>query len=159
MDISLNQVDLQYLTNPLEMAKVRRQQQTAMSASGDDINFYRTRIFRLTKAYLTGEKRDPGLDEAFCAYASECVKYFRFLDKSEIIQSDYKNVRQCKKVQKERIGDLDDTNRKFLTTRDKGPPRITDHLKIVRKTTKPKLVVPKTRTYELKNERFRTKPA
>lgn len=156
MDISLNQVDLQYLTNPHEMAKVAKLRQTSSRLFPHaDINFYRKRIFQLTKAYLTGEKRNPSLDQAFYSYAEECVKHFQFRDKSEIIQRDYSEVKRPKSVGAPIS--IDETNRKFLTTRDKGPPHIANHMKIVRKTTKPKMIVPQARSYRLKGEEFRTK--
>ena len=48
MDISLNAIDLQYLTNPCYMKREAR----AMKINNkEDISFYRKRIFQLTKDF------------------------------------------------------------------------------------------------------------
>jgi hypothetical protein len=55
--------------------------------------FYKRRIFDLTKQLLNNEKPEmmfPDVASAFDLYAKVCVEYFKALDKTDIIQSDYK---------------------------------------------------------------------
>ena len=60
--------------------------------SAEDLNFYKKRIFKVTKEYLRGKKRDPDLDKDFEAYAFSCIEHFKFIDKAEIIQEEYRHM-------------------------------------------------------------------
>jgi hypothetical protein len=54
--------------------------------------FYKRRIFDLTKQLLNNEKPEmmlPDVSSAFDSYAKICIEYFKALDKTDIIQSDY----------------------------------------------------------------------
>ena len=51
----------------------------------------------LTKDYLKGKKRDKTLDKIWEEYALACIEHFKFVDKAEIIQEDYKNFSNKKK--------------------------------------------------------------
>ena len=55
MDVSLNLIDLQYLTNPFEMNKIMKQKEGSF-LSKKDLEFYKKRIFKQTKDMLRGEK-------------------------------------------------------------------------------------------------------
>ena len=55
MDVSLNLIDLQYLTNPNEMNKIMKKNEISL-VSKKDLEFYKKRIFQLTKDMLRGEK-------------------------------------------------------------------------------------------------------
>ena len=55
MDVSLNLIDLQYLTNPFEMTKIMKRKEESL-LSKKDLEFYKKRIFKLTKDMLRGEK-------------------------------------------------------------------------------------------------------
>ena len=96
MDISLNLIDLQYLTNPTEMNKLLRNKNLS-SISMIDLNFYKKRIFQLTKNMLRGEKITTKVDKIFENYARICIEHFKFIDKMEIIQKDYENITTTKK--------------------------------------------------------------
>ena len=47
MDVSLNLIDLQYLTNPFEMNKIMKQKEGSLLLSKKDLEFYKKRIFKL----------------------------------------------------------------------------------------------------------------
>jgi len=158
MDISLNMIDLQYLTNPLEMIKVRRDKGQPSVDLVNDIAFYRRRIFQQTKDYLRGNKVNPKLNMAFENYARICVEHFKFIDKSEIIQRDYKQLKGSTSSTTVDFN-IDDSNELIMKTKAPRVPKITDHIKVKAKTGKTarKVVLPKTRNFNLKDSRFRTK--
>ena len=85
MDISINQIDLQYLTNPLEMNKIK-QSKKLLQLRASDLKFYKRRIFQFTKDILNGEKPDKKVCHAFENYALTCIDHFKFIDKMELIQ-------------------------------------------------------------------------
>ena len=92
MDISKNQkLDLLYLTNPNIMHKYTKTQELN-SIDKEEFKFYRKRILMLTKDYLRGHKENTTLDNVFNSYANSLIDYFKFIDKKEIIQEDYKNL-------------------------------------------------------------------
>ena len=94
MDLSGNRFDLMYLVNPNLMNKLQHKNNTENTALfKNDIKFYRKRIFALTRDYLRGKKRDNDLDKIWENYAQSCIEYFKFIDKSEIIQNTYKDIK------------------------------------------------------------------
>jgi len=92
MDVSLNLIDLQYLTNPDQLTKLM-QKKDLQQISCNDLNFYKKRIFQLTKEMLRGEKINSKVNKAFVNYAQTCIDYFKFTDKMELIQNDYKDIK------------------------------------------------------------------
>ena len=66
---SLNLIDLQYLTNPERMNKLI-QQQDIQQISIKDLEFYKKRIFQLTKDLLRGEKVNTKVNKSFEQYAN-----------------------------------------------------------------------------------------
>ena len=92
MDISLNLIDLQYLTNPDQLTKLM-QKKDLQQISRNDLDFYKKRIFQLTKDMLRGEKINTKVNKAFVNYAQICIDHFKFTDKMELIQNDYKDIK------------------------------------------------------------------
>ena len=89
MDVSLNLIDLQYLTNPDKLTKLM-QKKNLQQIPRNDLDFYKKRIFQLTKDMLRGEKINTKVNKAFVNYAQICIDHFKFMDKMELIQNDYK---------------------------------------------------------------------
>ena len=107
MDISINQIDLKYLTdysldNHLNPSKQNDKYQK-------DLEFYKKRIFKLTKDLLRGHTVDSDINACFQNYTQKCIDYFEFIDKRDIIQEDYKDLKQ-KKPQSMRTFDLTNIN-------------------------------------------------
>ena len=93
MDSSCNNIDLKYLLNPAFAPLFDEKKPTANQLSREELEFYKRRIFLLTKKFLKGEKtNDKSINNIFEKYASQCIEYFKFNDKKEIIQNDYKNL-------------------------------------------------------------------
>lgn len=160
MDLSGNRFDLMYLVNPNLMNKLQHKNNTENTALfKNDIKFYRKRIFALTRDYLRGKKRDNDLDKIWENYAQSCIEYFKFIDKSEIIQNTYKDIKVKKNTTPIDLKAVDKGN-EFIMNKKKPPaPRITDHIKIksTSNKTNKKIVIPRERKINLKNERFKNK--
>ena len=154
MDISLNLIDLQYLTNPTEMNKLLRNKNLS-SVSMADLNFYKKRIFQLTKNMLRGKKITTKVDKAFENYARICIEHFKFIDKMEIIQKDYENITVTTKETKS--FNIEKSNSIMMKKKKPYRPKITDNIKIkTNRVVKPP-IIPKQRTFNLKDPRFREK--
>jgi len=127
MDVSLNLIDLQYLTNPFEMNKIMKQKEGSLLLSKKDLEFYKKRIFKQTKDMLRGEKVNTKVNKAFEHYAQVCIDHFKFMDKMELIQGELKDVKQEKTI-------------KIKTNRTTKPP-----------------IIPKQKKFNLKDPKFREK--
>ena len=160
MDTSSNIIDYMYLVNPNRLDRIRQKKENTIILN-DEIHFYRKRIFSLTKNYLKGKSRDRDLDKMWEIYAKACVDYFKFIDKSELIQATYKDIKVKKKnniIDKNAVS----KSNEFMLNKKKPPaPRITDHIKL--KSTKTnvktnkKVVIPRERELNLKSEHFKNK--
>ena len=112
MDISTNEIDLMYLTNPLMLQKLKKSSQFNQ-LSKEDLLFYRKRIFQLTKHFLQNKQINPSMDAAFQSYAQVCIRYFKFMDKAAILQQPYTTLSKEKK-KKTTPFNIQSTNRHIM---------------------------------------------
>ena len=77
----MNQIDLEYLTNPY--LKRKKEVKTNITK---ELSFYNKRIISLTTKLLNGEKISHSVDSGFYKYALMCIEHFKFVDKRDIIQ-------------------------------------------------------------------------
>ena len=75
-----------------------------------DIIFYKKRIFQMAKDILLQNQTDSKVKHAFDSFCKVCIEYFKFIDKSDIIQTDYSHIKVKKDLSKENI-DLHTTNK------------------------------------------------
>jgi len=157
MDISANVYDLQFLTNPNLINKISNEKRLGISP--EDIKFYKKRIFILTRNYLKGKKKDRDLDKIWEEYASACIAHFKFIDKAEIIQEDYKEYKTKKKNTKIDKNVIKNGNEFMLNKKSPPAPRITDHINV--KSTKiktaKKMIIPQQRNINIKTDKFKNK--
>ena len=154
MDVSLNLIDLQYLTNPDRLTKLM-QKRDLQQISRNDLDFYKKRIFQLTKDMLRGEKLNTKVNKAFVNYAQICIDHFKFTDKMELIQNDYKDIKSP--VNKKNTFNMKNSNDMMLRKKKPHRPKITDNIKIKSTRINTPPVIPKTRNFNLKDPRFREK--
>jgi hypothetical protein len=155
MDMSLNLIDLQYLTNPYKLNKITRSNDI-FKVNNKDLGFYKKRIFQLTKDLLRNEKQDAAVERAFQNYVSVCINHFKFIDKMEIIQKDYENINNDKN-DKNKSYDIQKSNHLIFKKNKPRIPKITDNIKI--KSTKiiKQQIIPKQRKFNLMSEKFKNK--
>ena len=154
MDVSLNLIDLHYLTNPDRLTKLM-QKKDLQQIPRNDLDFYKKRIFQSTKEMLRGEKINTKVNKAFVNYAQICIDHFKFIDKMELIQNEYKDIKPP--VKKKNTFNIKNSNSVMLRKKKPYRPRITDNIKIKSTRINTPPVIPKTRNFNLKDPRFREK--
>lgn len=90
MDISANMIDLHFLANFHDKKKLGLEEKN--SISNEDILLYRQKILQLTKNMLRGSKSAEKINDSFNNYIKQCIEHFKFIEMSNNIQNDYKNI-------------------------------------------------------------------
>ena len=153
MDNSANYYDLLYLVNPTFLNNIKKSKSEIIN--NDDLLFYKRRIFTLTRDFLNDKNCDKlELNYLFKIYAQNCIEYFKFKDKSNIIQQDYLKYNQKKSTTV--VKDSSFNNKILMKQKPPRIPKITDHINVKKKTQKP-LVIPKIRKINLKDEKYKGK--
>ena len=152
MDVSLNMIDLEYLTNPVFL-KVKKK----MTKNNDkvDITFYRKRIFQLTKDFLCGKYINAELDNSFRNYTRTCIDYFKFIDQSDIIQEEYSKINL--KMPPPPVENIPLPNHLLMRHLQPISKTIPDCYPIKYINKPPKPYLPKNRNINLKDPKFRSK--
>ncbi len=154
MDLSRNvQMDLLYLTNGRMKHRIDHLEKVL---NKDDLKFYRKRILQETKNYLRNGKLDPSIDKAFENYADKLIEYYKFIDKKEMIQKEYKNIKEEKKVKVTEL-DILEENKKMMKGVEPHVKTIKDFVNVVAEKSKKKRIIPKLRKYNLKKDELRIK--
>lgn len=89
----INKITLEYLLNKEYNLSVNAPK--AININKNDKRFYRKRVYNLTKDLLVGEPPDSlsgDVKYSFENYVKSCIQYFKTIDKSDIIQEDYKDI-------------------------------------------------------------------
>jgi len=157
MDISKNnQIDLLYLTNP--KIKYNKTNEYTHTVSLDDIKFYRKRILIDTKEYLRGNKITEDLDCYFINYAKKLIEHYKFKDKKDIIQGEYKDM--VEKMKNKKISNLEiiTENKKLMKKIKKEKNKIEDFIPVIVKERKREIIIiPQTKDINLKDPKYRYK--
>ena len=158
MDISMNNVDLFYLTNNVDLKKMTKQNLNKKTQI--DMTFYIERIKKQTNILLNNKEKGVELDDkihsAFLNYVRLTIENFKFIDKRDIIQKDYVNIK--KKKEKETNFNLEKTNNLMRKNKKKKIGKLTDSLDIkINYKTEKKMFYPKKKIINLKDDCLRTK--
>jgi len=90
----INKITLDYLLNTEQYGKCVKEKATQINKK--DKKFYRKRIFNLFKELLTtskiSENLSPDVIYTFDNFLNASVNYFQTLDKTDILQEDYKFI-------------------------------------------------------------------
>ena len=98
MEDSTNEFDLMYLTNNLDYKKVKNK--FLEPELYDDVKFYRKRIEKQIEDLLNGKNVENQLDNCFKRYLFLSVQHFKFIDKRDIIQKEYGDIKEKKTTSK-----------------------------------------------------------
>ena len=159
MDLSGNkQIDFLYLTNPALLDKYKTQQPKEALTTKEDIKFYRRRILLATKDYLREKTITNEVTGAFENYASELIKHFKFIDKKDMIQSNYSELSKTKSKPDINFK-LEKENKLMLKKKLSTNRTIQDCIPLIIKKSKSKkkIIIPKQRTYNIKDPNLREK--
>ena len=133
-----------------------------------DTKFYKKRIVQITKDMLNNTPPQELLHDVsftFHNYIKTCIRYFKIIDKHDILQEDYKdfNILEGMKLQNLDVSsneiDYLDTNRDKLMMRSikvKKPNLDTFVIKTQKKSSE-EPVLPKKKKVNLKDPQFKTK--
>jgi hypothetical protein len=145
MNISTNDIDLLYLTNSKTFNNDTALKNQELYTQ-EELKKYRTKIFEQTRDILTGKSVNKDIKYAFDEYIKVSINHFKFINKRNIIQQDYTNI----KISEKKISKIDynETN-KLVYKKDKPVHiRITDCIPVKRKKkNKKKMIIPKQRDF------------
>jgi len=102
-EITINQITLDCLLNRTQYEKYLSKQLLNKINEKDRL-FYRKRALNLTKELLKGNEDvfvSPDVKYAFESYIKTCIRYFRVLDKSDLIQEEYKSLNVTSQLSEE----------------------------------------------------------
>tara|TARA_Y100000996_G_C22553253_1_gene654557 strand:- start:2383 stop:2865 length:483 start_codon:yes stop_codon:yes gene_type:complete len=157
-DITSNNVDLTYLTNPIYSRILNENIDPPSILNKDELSIYKKRIFLLTKNFLKGGiSDDKTLDTIFNKYAAACINYLKFKDISEIIQEDYAGYEIKKNKTKEInrnsiIDNINQSNNLIMHKKKAKEPKITD-IVTIKKAKKRNIPIPQIRDLTTKDKR------
>ena len=152
----MNNVDLFYLTNNIDLKRMR--QNSLNKKAQIDMSFYIERIKKQTDDLLTNDTLDidEKIKHAFLNYVRLTIEHFKFIDKRDIIQKDYVNVKI--KKEKEINFNLEETNKLMEKKKKEKVGKLTDNLDIkINYKKEKKMFYPKKKIINLKEESLRTK--
>jgi hypothetical protein len=153
-------IDLLYFTNQNFIDKYNQKIDTSVHtvALKEDILFYRKRILQTTKELLRDNSINSNVDNSFYQYAQELIKYYKFIDKKDIIQEEYKNLKEKPKKEVNTNFKLSENNKIMSRETKKHIKTIKDCIPIVVRTKKKKKrTYPKKKEIDIKDPRFRIK--
>jgi hypothetical protein len=89
MKNSTSNIDLMYLTN---MGNSNKTQNDFIMVDKKEVEFYKKRIFQLCKDLLRGKEINSNINNTFDEFCSNTIEHFKMIDKTEIMQNEYKNL-------------------------------------------------------------------
>ena len=120
MDISANPLDLIYFTNSTAFKKINTKKEKDRDIEYEkNLQFYRKRILQKTKDFLRNEEKNETLKRLFMEYSKTLIEHFKFIDKKDIIQEDYKNLGEKKIRVADKNFEMQDQN-KLMMKEKKG---------------------------------------
>ncbi len=158
--IKNDSIDLLYLTNQSFVDKYNQKIGTSVHTVTlkKDILFYRKRILQTTKDLLRDNSINSNVDSSFYQYVQELIKYYKFIDKKDIIQEEYKNLKEKPKKEVNTNFKLSENNKIMSRETKKHIKTIKDYIPIVVRTKKKKKrTYPKKKEIDIKNPKFRIK--
>ena len=154
MDLSRNlQIDLLYLTNDRIRTRVENLEN---GINKEDLKFYRKRILQQTKNYLREGRLEGSIDRAFDNYVDKLIEYYKFIDKKEIIQKEYENMKDNSVTEIKDINLLEE-DKKIMKQIEPQVKTIKDFITVVVEKPKRKHVIPKIKEFNLKKDELRFK--
>ena len=167
MDSSRNNIDLFYLSRLKHYPK-NNVENTVDDTLIKDIKFYRKRILQTTKDLLRNNQISEEVDESFLDFSRVLINYFKFKDKSEIIQATYKKLNDklmkpprkkedIKKEMDKRNEKIKEQTKRVMIKDSMSSSTNLKNFVTVKTKRKNTMIVPKKKAINLKNEKFRSK--
>ena len=164
MEVSCDKLNLLYLTNQTYQNKYNKLEndktkKNEITIDDKDIEFYRKRIFQITKDLLRGKNINNDVNNSFRNFAGICINYFQFEDAKEVYQKEYENMKTNEKKPDLSFNEVEVNKFMMKSEKPEEPKTIKDFLNVksTYKEKRRKIPIPKRKKINLKNEKFRTK--
>jgi hypothetical protein len=160
----INKITLDYLLNTEQYGKYKHTQEKEKNVNKKDKRFYRKRIFNLFKELLTmskiHENLSPDVIYTFDSFLNASINYFQTLDKSDILQEDYKFMDDTNddinNIVVENGQSIESANKLVMRSIPLTQGSLSQF--VTKKVSKPKLLIlPKQREIDLLNPELKTK--
>ena len=164
MEVSCDKLNLLYLTNQTYQNKYNKLEndktkKSEITIDDKDIEFYRKRIFQMTKELLRGKNINSDINNSFRNFAGVCINYFQFEEAKEVYQKEYENMKTNEKKPDLSFNEVEVNKFMMKSEKPEEPKTIKDFLNVksTYKEKRRKIPIPKRKKINLKNEKFRTK--
>ena len=164
MEVSCDKLNLLYLTNQTYQNKYNKLEndktkKSEITIDDKDIEFYRKRIFQMTKELLRGKNINSDINNSFRNFAGVCINYFQFEDAKEVYQKEYENMKTNEKKPDLSFNEVEVNKFMMKSEKPEEPKTIKDFLNVksTYKEKRRKIPIPKRKKIDFKNEKFRTK--
>lgn len=152
-------IDLLYFSNKQLSQKYNKTQKVEnknIVVSEEDREFYKKRVYQMTKELLRGKKINSIIDESFNEFLNVSIKHLKFVDKKDIIQNDYKDIKE-KERKLDKNFELMDKNRLMMKDKKNKKKTIKEFVNIVNKKKQPKVFLPEKKVINLKSTELKEK--
>jgi hypothetical protein len=158
----LNEVTLDCLINREQYNKYIANKERK-EVNRKDQKFYRKRVYNLTKELLLSKEKPiylfPDVKHAFDHFVNTCIHYFKTIDKSDIIQSDYQDINDLSSIPELDVSDIhskEEADKLLMKTIQM--PNTLDYF-IQKKVTKAEkeMIIPKQKKINLKDPSLKLK--
>lgn len=159
MDNSLNivnHVTLECMMNPLQYNKYIKldNQNEKKAVDVKERKFYRKRILSLTRDLFKNNIEDTTMASSFNSYIKSCIAYIQFIDRSDTIQEDYKDISSNIEVNKS--VDYEDINNLMFSDTEAKICTLDTFVNVKNKRTQRK-ILPKQKNINLSDSKFKNK--
>ena len=158
--MSTSEIDLLYFTNNQTRRKMNeREEKNHDVVSKEDKKFYRKRIIQLTKDLFKDKTDYNIINDSFDAYIKSVIDYFKFIDKKEIMQEEYKDLEK-KTTANKKVKEYDSRESDKLMMKEvtmKTNDNIKNFALVTNKKKKDKLKTPKQKDINLKTDKLKNK--
>tara|TARA_B100000282_G_C31559353_1_gene411319 strand:- start:114 stop:611 length:498 start_codon:yes stop_codon:yes gene_type:complete len=152
-------IDLLYFSNKQLSQKYNKTQKVEnknIVVSEEDREFYKKRVYQMTKELLRGKKINSIIDESFNEFLNVSIKHLKFVDKKDIIQNDYKDIKEKERKLDENFK-LMDKNKLMMKDKKNKKKTIKEFVNIVNKKKQPKVFLPEKKVINLKSTELKEK--
>ena len=110
----------------------------------------------MTKELLRGKKINSMIDESFNEFLNITIKHLKFVDKKDIIQNDYKDIKEKERKVDENF-ELMDKNKLMMKDKKNKKKTIKEFVNIVNKKKQSKVFLPEKKVINLKSTELKEK--
>lgn len=155
---STTDIDLLYFSKKKLSQKYNKTQEAEKKnlILDEDREFYKKRVYQMTKELLRGKKINSIIDESFNEFLNLTIKHLKFVDKKDIIQKDYTDIKEKGKKPDENF-EIMNQNKLMMKDKKNKKKTIREFVNIVNKKKRPKVFLPEKKVINLKSTELKDK--